>query len=61
MSVSISRKNTKMPEAIKLASKISSYLFEQEYEEMRYMKDSEKELLRKANRMLLRVDKRVSK
>ena len=61
MSITISRKNTKMPEAVKLASKIASYLFEQEYGEMKYMKDSEKELLRKANRMLLRVDKRVSK
>ena len=61
MSITISRKNTKTPEAVKLASKIASYLFEQECGEMKYMKDSEKELLRKANRMLLRVDKRVSK
>lgn len=37
-----------MPRALKLASSITSYLFEEEYRECKYMKPSEIEALRKA-------------
>lgn len=61
MGIRITNPKTKTPEALKLASNITTYLFEQEYEELRYMKASEIETLKKANRMLQRVASRTSK
>lgn len=50
-----------MPRALKLASAITSYLFEEEYEECKYMRDSEKEALRKASKALIRASNRTAK
>ena len=50
-----------MPEALRLASHIASYLFEQEYGECKYMKPSEVEALRKAQNAIGRASKRSSK
>lgn len=54
MSIRISTKKAKCPEGCKLSSKIVSYLFEQEYEELRNMTASEIETLRKAASILQR-------
>lgn len=61
MGISITNNKSKMPRALKLASAISSYLFEEEYEECKYMKDSEKEALRKAGKALIRASNRTVK
>lgn len=61
MGITITNNKSKMPRALKLASAISSYLFEEEYEECKYMKDSEKEALRKASKALVRASNRTAK
>ena len=61
MGIKISNPTSKMPRALKLANAITSYLFEEEYEECRYMRDSEKEALRKASKALIRASNRTAK
>lgn len=61
MSITVSNPKSKMPRALKLASSILSYLFEEEYEECKYMRESEKESLRKASRALQRAAHRTTK
>ena len=61
MGISITNPKSKMPEGLKLMSKICTYLFEQEYGECKYMKDSEIEALRKASRALSRASDRATK
>ena len=50
-----------MPEALKLASHISSFLFEQEYGECQHMSLAEIESVRKASRALIRASNRTCK
>lgn len=50
-----------MPKALKLASQLVSYLFEEEYGECKYMKDSEKAAVRKAQNALIRASNRSAK
>jgi len=61
MGIKISNPKSKMPRALKLASAITSYLFEEEYMECKYMRDSEKEALRKASKALIRASNRTAK
>lgn len=61
MGIKIQIPKTKTPRAVKLANEICGYLFEEEYGELKYMKASEIELLKKANRMLQRVSSRTAK
>lgn len=61
MGIRVTNSKTKMPRALKLASSIASYLFEEEYEECKYMKDSEREVLRKASNALVRASNRTCK
>lgn len=60
-SIKITNSKSKMPRAVKLASSISSYLFEEEYGECKYMKPSEIEALRKACNALGRASNRSAK
>ncbi|MBQ7431621.1 MAG: hypothetical protein IJV29_18515 [Butyrivibrio sp.] len=46
---------------MKLASSITSYLFEEQYEECKYMRASEIEALRKASNALIRASNRTTK
>lgn len=57
MSIRIIQK-TRTPKALALASRIASYLFEEQYGECECMKKSEVENLHKVTRMLQRVAKR---
>lgn len=61
MGIRVTIPKTKTPEAMKLASHIASYLFEQQCQELKYMKASEIETLKKAGRMLQRVSARTAK
>ncbi len=61
MGIKVTNSKSKMPRALKLASSIISYLFEEEYEECRYMKASEIEALRKAQKALIRTSNRTCK
>lgn len=61
MGIEITNNKSNMPRALKLASAITSYLFEEEFRECKYMKDSEKEALRKANNALIRASRRTTK
>lgn len=60
-SIRITNPKSKMPRALKLASNITSYLFEEEYGECKYMKPSEIEALRKAYKALGRASNRSVK
>lgn len=61
MGIRITNPKSKMPKALKLASAIASYLFEEECEECKYMRASEIEALRKAQRALSRASDRTTK
>lgn len=61
MGIRMTNSKTKMPRALKLASTIASYLFEEEYEECKYMKGSEKEALTRAQKALIRASNRTCK
>lgn len=61
MGIRITDKKSKMPNALKLVSHISTFLFEEEYGELKYMKTSEIEAVRKASRALQRASTRTSK
>jgi len=50
-----------MPRGLKLVSQMSSYLFEEEYGECKYMKPSEVEALKKAMRAIGRASDRTAK
>jgi len=59
MSIKISNNKSKMPEGLKLASKICTYLFEQQYRELDYMSSEEIETLRKAGNILIKASNRT--
>ena len=61
MGIRVTNSKSKMPRALKLASAIASYLFEEEYQEMQYMRPSEIEAVRKASKALIRASNRTSK
>ena len=61
MGIRVTNPKSKMPRALKLASAIASYLFEEEYEECRHMRENEKEALRKAQNALIRASNRTCK
>lgn len=61
MGIRIRNNKSKMPRALKLAGSIASYLFEEQYEECKYMKASEIEVLRKAGNALIRASNRSMK
>lgn len=61
MGIRITDKKSKMPNALKLVSHISTFLFEEEYGELKYMKASEIEVVKKASRALQRASVRTSK
>ena len=61
MGIRITNPKSKMPNALKIASHISSFLFEQQYGECKYMRESEIEVLRKANRAIGRAAARSKK
>jgi hypothetical protein len=61
MGIRITDKKSKMPNALKLVSHISTFLFEEEYGELKYMKASEIEAVKKASRALQRASARTSK
>ena len=61
MGIRITNPKSKMPNALKLVSHITTFLFEEEYGELKYMKASEIEAVKKANRALQRASARTSK
>lgn len=61
MGIRITNPKSKMPNALKLVSHISTFLFEEEYSELKYMKASEIEAVKKASRALQRASARTSK
>lgn len=61
MGIRITDKKSKMQEALKLVSHISTFLFEEEYGELEYMKASEIEAVKKASRALQRASARTAK
>ena len=61
MSIRITNPKSKMPEGLKLMSKIGTYLFEEEGRECKYMRASEIEALRRAMKALSRASNRTAK
>ena len=61
MAIKITSPKSKIPTGIKVANTISSYLFEQEFGELKYFKESEKEALKKAFNAIIRVYNRTIK
>lgn len=61
MSIKMTSPSSKIPAGIAVANVISSYLFEQQYGELKYFKTSEEETLRKALRTICRVSNRTIK
>lgn len=61
MGIRVTNPKFKMPEGLKLMSKIGTYLFEEEGRECKYMRASEIEALRKAMRALSRASNRTAK
>ena len=61
MGIRITNPKSKMPKALKLVSHISTFLFEEEYGELKYMKTSEIEAVKKASRALQRASARTCK
>ena len=61
MGIRITNPKSKMPNTLKLVSYISTFLFEEECGELKYMKESEVEALRKASRVLQRASARTAK
>ena len=61
MGIRVIDKKSKMPNALKLVSHISTFLFEEEYGELKYMKASEIEAVKKASRALHRASDRTYK
>ena len=61
MGIQITVPKTKVPRAMKLASHITSYLFEEQYDECTYFKESEIKSLRAAAKALGRVANRTAK
>lgn len=62
MGIKVTDGKSKTPETLKLASKISSYLFEQRYGEIeKYMKDSEIKAIEKCRDILFKVSNRSKK
>ena len=61
MGIRITNAKSKMPRAMKLVSAIVSYLFEEEFGECKYMKDSEKAALKKAANALGKASDRTIK
>lgn len=61
MGINIKIPKTKTPEGLKLACKISSYLFEEEGGELSYMLSDEIEAVKKASKVLQEVAARTAK
>ena len=61
MGIRITNPKSKMPKALKLISHISTFLFEEEYGELKYMKASEIEAVKNASRALHRASARTCK
>ena len=61
MSIRITNPKSKMPQGLKLMSKIGTYLFDEEGRECKYMRASEIEALRKAMKALSRASNRTAK
>lgn len=53
--ISYTNSKSKMPKALRLASYISSFLFEEQYGECKYLKDTTLKNLRTACRSLLKA------
>ena len=55
MGIRFTSKNAKYPKGIKIAIEIAIYLFEEQYGEIEYMPESEKETLKKACKILQKL------
>ena len=61
MGINVKIPKTKTPDGLKLACRISSYLFEEEGGELSYMLPNEIEAIRKASKVLQEVAARTVK
>lgn len=53
--INVSIKSTRLPESVKLASKIASFCFEQQYGELEFFTDAQKKKLKDAQNTLMKV------
>lgn len=53
--INVTITGTKLPESVKLASRIASFCFEQEYGEMEYFTDAQKKKIRDVQNMLMKL------
>jgi len=53
--INVSIKGTRLPESVKLASKIASFCFEQQYGELEFFTDAQKKKLKDAQNTLMKV------
>ena len=53
--INVSIKGTRLPESMKLASKIASFCFEQQYGELEFFTDTQKKKLKDAQNTLMKI------
>ena len=61
MGIHVTIPSTRLPESVKLASKIASFCFEQEYGELEYYTDAQKKKIRDAQAVLMKVASKIKK
>lgn len=61
MGIHVTIPSTRLPESVKLASKIASFCFEQECGELEYYTDAQKKKIRDAQAVLMKVASKIKK
>ena len=61
MGIHVTIPSTRLPESVKLASKIASFCFEQECGELEYYTDAQKKKIRDAQDVLMKVASKIKK
>lgn len=59
--INVTIPGTRLPESVKLASKIASFCFEQECGELEFFSDAQKKKLRDAQNVLMKVASKYKK
>lgn len=59
--INVTIAGTRLPESVKLASKIASFCFEQECGELEFFSDAQKKKLRDAQNVLMKVASKYKK
>ena len=59
--INVTIPGTKLPESVKLASRIASFCFEEEYGELEFFTDAQKKKLKDAQNILMKLASKYKK